>query len=75
MEPIWSKLFANAIEGKDVRDILTAVAASGPRAGGETAARSGEVDGVDGGEAGVVDDWTMDYFDYTGDEWMFGLFD
>ena len=75
VEPIWSKLFANALEGKDVRDILTAVAASGPRAGGETAARSGEVDGVDGGEAGVVDDGTMDDCDDTGDEGMFGLFD
>jgi large subunit ribosomal protein LP1 len=75
VEPIWSKLFANALEGKDVRDILTAVAASGPRAGGE-AARSGEVDGVGGGDEGVVyDDGSKDDCDDTGDEGMFGLFD
>ena len=44
MEPIWSKLFANALKDKDVRDILTAVAASSPQAGGEAAERSREVD-------------------------------
>jgi large subunit ribosomal protein LP1 len=76
VEPIWSKLFANALEGKDVRDILTAVAASGPRAGGEAAARLGEGDGVGGGDDGVVyDDGSKDDCDDTGDEGMFGLFD
>jgi large subunit ribosomal protein LP1 len=72
VEPIWSKLFANALEGKDVQDILTAVAASGPRAGGEAAA----VDQVGGGDDGVVyDDGSKDDCDDSGDEGMFGLFD
>ncbi|KAG9198779.1 hypothetical protein G6514_009643 [Epicoccum nigrum] len=76
VEPIWSKLFANALKDKDIWDILTAVAASGPRAGGETAAGSAGVDGSEGGEAGVVDDdGAMDDKDDSGDEGMFGLFD
>lgn len=35
VEPIWTTLFAKALEGKDVKDILTAVDTSGPGAGGE----------------------------------------
>jgi large subunit ribosomal protein LP1 len=30
VEPIWTTLFTKALEGKDIKDILTAVAASGP---------------------------------------------
>jgi large subunit ribosomal protein LP1 len=30
VEPIWTTLFAKALEGKDVKEIVTAVAASGP---------------------------------------------
>lgn len=37
VEPIWTTLFANALKDKDVKDILTAVAASGPKAGGDVA--------------------------------------
>lgn len=33
VEPIWTTLFANALKGKDVKDILTAVATSGPAGG------------------------------------------
>jgi large subunit ribosomal protein LP1 len=44
VEPIWTTLFANALKGKDVKDILTAVATSGP-AGGD--APDHECDGDD----------------------------
>ncbi|KZM25256.1 Phosphatidylserine decarboxylase [Ascochyta rabiei] len=37
IEPIWTTLFANALQNKDVKDILTTVATSGPKAGGDTA--------------------------------------
>jgi large subunit ribosomal protein LP1 len=30
VEPIWTTLFAKALEGKDVKTLLTTVAASGP---------------------------------------------
>jgi large subunit ribosomal protein LP1 len=33
VEPIWTTLFAKALEGKDVKDILTQVAATGPAVG------------------------------------------
>ncbi|KAF3008580.1 hypothetical protein E8E13_007438 [Curvularia kusanoi] len=42
VEPIWTTLFANALKDKDVKEILTAVATSSPKAGGEV---RGEVDG------------------------------
>jgi large subunit ribosomal protein LP1 len=33
VEPVWTSLFAKALEGKDVKEILTAVAATGPAIG------------------------------------------
>ncbi|KAF5015538.1 hypothetical protein F66182_13097, partial [Fusarium sp. NRRL 66182] len=47
VEPIWAQLFARALEGKDVKDLLTNVgsgggAAAAPAAGGAAAA-GGEV--------------------------------
>ena len=33
VEPIWATLFTKALEGKNVKDILTTVAASGPAVG------------------------------------------
>ncbi|KAF2023413.1 large subunit ribosomal protein LP1 [Setomelanomma holmii] len=33
VEPTWTMLFAKALEGRDVKDILTKVAASGPAVG------------------------------------------
>ncbi|KAI5927010.1 60s acidic ribosomal protein-domain-containing protein [Camillea tinctor] len=44
VEPIWTSLFAKALEGKDVKDLLSNVgsgggaAAAGPAAGGAAAA-------------------------------------
>jgi large subunit ribosomal protein LP1 len=33
VEPVWTTLFAKSLEGKDVKEILTAVAATGPATG------------------------------------------
>ncbi|KAK4456951.1 ribosomal protein 60S [Cladorrhinum samala] len=45
VEPIWASLFAKALEGKDVKDLLSNVgsggAAAGPAAGGAAAAAGG----------------------------------
>ncbi|KEZ38755.1 DNA-(apurinic or apyrimidinic site) lyase [Scedosporium apiospermum] len=44
VEPIWTQLFAKALEGKDVKDLLTNVSAGGaaaPAAGGAGAAAGG----------------------------------
>lgn len=52
IEPIWSTIFAKALEGKDVRQILTAVQVSGPVAGevgqGEKVRLDLEPGGTDG---------------------------
>ena len=54
IEPIWTTLFANALKDKDIKDILTTVAASGPAVGGEnqqhgkTDGQGGEDDGANG---------------------------
>lgn len=37
IEPIWTTLFANALKGKNVKEILTAIATSGPKAGSRVA--------------------------------------
>ncbi|KAI1494970.1 60s acidic ribosomal protein-domain-containing protein [Biscogniauxia mediterranea] len=48
VEPIWTSLFAKALEGKDVKDLLSNVgsgggaAAAGPAAGGAAAAAAEE---------------------------------
>jgi len=45
VEPIWASLFAKALEGKDVKDILSNVGSGGgaaaPAAGGAAAAAGG----------------------------------
>ncbi|KAH7083486.1 hypothetical protein BKA63DRAFT_503099 [Paraphoma chrysanthemicola] len=64
VEPIWTTLFAKALEGKDVKDILTKVAASGPAVGGAPAQKPNEKDesvadgdmGKDGSADGGADD-------------------
>jgi large subunit ribosomal protein LP1 len=49
VEPIWATLFANALNGKDVKDILTAVATSGPAGGGAPTHSCDSDDHEDGG--------------------------
>ncbi|KAI0913856.1 60s acidic ribosomal protein-domain-containing protein [Ustulina deusta] len=49
VEPIWTQLFAKALEGKDVKDLLSAVgsgggAAAGPAAGGAAAGGAAAAD-------------------------------
>ncbi|KAL2152700.1 hypothetical protein VTH82DRAFT_5884 [Thermothelomyces myriococcoides] len=45
VEPIWASLFAKALEGKDVKELLSAVGSGGgaaaPAAGGAAAAEGG----------------------------------
>ena len=48
VEPIWTTLFANALKDKDVKDILTTIAASEPAIGGEKSG-SGKADDRDDG--------------------------
>jgi large subunit ribosomal protein LP1 len=56
VEPIWTTLFAKALEGKDVKGILTKVAATGPAIGGAISGKSDEK----GGKVADDDDKIMD---------------
>lgn len=47
IEPIWTTLFAKALEDKDVKDILTAAPASGPANGPVGAPQTKDDDGGD----------------------------
>jgi large subunit ribosomal protein LP1 len=65
VEPIWTTLFAKALEGKDIKDILTAVAASGPAVEVRTEEKkvvdNGEGEDVDAGEKLVESDDDEDF--------------
>ncbi|KAH6627169.1 60s acidic ribosomal protein-domain-containing protein [Chaetomium sp. MPI-SDFR-AT-0129] len=71
VEPIWASLFAKALEGKDVKDLLSNVGSGGgaaaPAAGGAAAA---------GGEAEEVKEEAKEEEKEESDDDMgFGLFD
>jgi large subunit ribosomal protein LP1 len=57
VEPIWTTLFANALKGKDVKDILTTVATSGPAGADNNLTYGCDSDGHNNGgsEPGSVD--------------------
>jgi large subunit ribosomal protein LP1 len=65
VEPIWTTLFAKALEGKDIKDILTAVAASEPAVEVKTEEKKvvddGEGEDVDAGEKLVESDDDEDF--------------
>ena len=74
VEPIWTSLFAKALEGKDVKDILTAVSTSAPEVRLDTSKANGTDlvgDGDDEGEV-VVEGRDGDDSDMEGG--MFDLF-
>lgn len=52
VEPIWTTLFAKALQGKDVKDILTTVSTSAPEVGRQqpTADEKGDEKEAEGGE-------------------------
>jgi large subunit ribosomal protein LP1 len=74
VEPIWTTLFANALKDKNLKDILTAVATSGPHTGGNAAPHPPTCGGEDkDGDSGIdlgVDSESDDDIGCT-----FGFFD
>ncbi|KAI0171016.1 60S acidic ribosomal protein P1 [Pestalotiopsis sp. NC0098] len=72
VEPIWTSLFAKALEGKDVKELLSNVgsgggaAAAGPAAGGAAAA---------GGEAEAAAEEKEEEKEESDEDMGFGLFD
>ncbi|ETS81720.1 hypothetical protein G7054_g6801 [Neopestalotiopsis clavispora] len=72
VEPIWTSLFAKALEGKDVKELLSNIgsgggaAAAGPAAGGAAAA---------GGEAEAAAEEKEEEKEESDEDMGFGLFD
>ncbi|KAI5307053.1 hypothetical protein KEM56_005231 [Ascosphaera pollenicola] len=72
VEPIWSSIFAKALEGKDVKDILTNVGSAGAAAPAAAAAAGGAV----AADAAPAEEKKEEKEEEESDEDMgFGLFD
>ncbi|KAH7025923.1 60s acidic ribosomal protein-domain-containing protein [Microdochium trichocladiopsis] len=71
IEPIWTQLFAKALEGKDVKDLLSNVGSGGgaPAAGGAAAAAGGEA------AAAPEEEKEPEAAEESDDDMGFGLFD
>ncbi|KAH7085125.1 60S acidic ribosomal protein P1 [Paraphoma chrysanthemicola] len=73
VEPIWTTLFAKALEGKDVKDLLLNVgsgggAAAAPAAGGAGGAAAG-------GDAAAPEEEKEEEKEESDEDMGFGLFD
>jgi large subunit ribosomal protein LP1 len=72
VEPIWTQLFAKALEGKDVKDLLSAVGSGGGAAAGPAA-------GAAAGGAAAADEPAAEEKEEekeeSDDDMGFGLFD
>lgn len=71
IEPIWSTIFAKALEGKDVKQILTAVQVSGPVAAEVGQGQKTQLDPDAGGTSDVICDDASD----SGSDIGLSLFD
>jgi len=70
VEPIWTSIFAKALEGKDVKDLLVNVGSGGgaaaPAAGGAAAT---------GGDAAPAEEEKVEEKEESDEDMGFGLFD
>ncbi|KAJ5215045.1 60S acidic ribosomal protein P1 [Penicillium chermesinum] len=71
IEPIWASIFAKALEGKDVKELLTNVGSAGPAAAAAPAAGGAAADA-----AAPAEEKKEEKVEEESDEDMgFGLFD
>ncbi|KAJ5670328.1 Ribosomal protein 60S [Penicillium sp. IBT 18751x] len=70
IEPIWATIFAKALEGKDVKDLLTNVGSAGPAAAGGAPAAGGAA-----APAEAVAEEKEEEKEESDDDMGFGLFD
>jgi len=71
VEPIWTQLFAKALEGKDVKDILTNVGSGGAAA----PAATGGAPAAGGAAAEEVKEEKEEEKEESDEDMGFGLFD
>ncbi|CAI7631737.1 unnamed protein product [Penicillium pancosmium] len=69
IEPIWASIFAKALEGKDIKELLTNVGSGGPAAGPAAAAGGAAAPAEAAAEEKVEEKEESD------DDMGFGLFD
>ncbi|KAJ5948518.1 60S acidic ribosomal protein P1 [Penicillium verhagenii] len=69
IEPIWATIFAKALEGKDIKDMLTNVGSAGPAAAGPAAT------GGAAAPAEAVAEEKVEEKEESDDDMGFGLFD
>ncbi|CAK4026820.1 60S acidic ribosomal P1 [Lecanosticta acicola] len=74
VEPIWTQLFAKALEGKDVKEILTNVG-SGGGAAAAPAAAGGAAAGGDAAGAPAEEEKKEEEKEESDEDMGFGLFD
>ncbi|KAF2967088.1 hypothetical protein GQX73_g6472 [Xylaria multiplex] len=72
VEPIWTQLFAKALEGKDVKDLLSSVGSGGGAAAGPAAAAGGAAAAAADEPAAAEKEEEKEESD---DDMGFGLFD
>ncbi|KAJ2903243.1 hypothetical protein MKZ38_010195 [Zalerion maritima] len=72
VEPIWTQLFARALEGKDIKDLLSNIGSGG----GAAAPAAGGAAGAEGGAAEAAEEKKEEEPEEESDDDMgFGLFD
>jgi len=74
IEPIWTQLFAKALEGKDVKDLLSNVGSGGGAAAAGGAAAGGAAAGGDAAAAPEAEK-EPEAAEESDDDMGFGLFD
>ncbi|KAF1921765.1 60s acidic ribosomal protein-domain-containing protein [Ampelomyces quisqualis] len=74
VEPIWTSIFAKALEGKDIKDLLLNVGSGG---GGAAAAPAAGAAGgaAAGGDAAPAEEAKEEEKEESDDDMGFGLFD
>jgi len=76
IEPIWATLLAKALDGKDVKALLTNVGAGGaPAAGGAVAAASGGAAAAEAEPEAAKEEEKEEAKEESDDDMGFGLFD
>ncbi|CAA9964172.1 RPP1A Ribosomal protein L12E L44 L45 RPP1 RPP2 [Pyrenophora tritici-repentis] len=74
VEPIWTSLFAKALEGKDVKDLLLNVGSGGGAAPAAGAAAGAAAGGADAAEP-AAEEKKEEEKEESDDDMGFGLFD
>ncbi|KAL4896484.1 60s acidic ribosomal protein-domain-containing protein [Aspergillus ambiguus] len=70
VEPIWSSIFAKALEGKDIKDLLTNVGSAGPAVAAPAAGAAAA-----GGDAPAAEEKKEEEKEESDEDMGFGLFD